>query len=134
MSPGSPLQGKTILIIDDDRSMGEMLKQAITEQTSHRAIWIAESDLVLESARHLRPSLILLDYVMPMMNGLRLYDYLRQVENTRDVPVILISGSVTLPFEELRVRGIHILKKPFDLNDLLDLIAQLMPGPPTVSE
>lgn len=134
MSSGKPMQEQTILILDDDHSMGEMLKQVIADQTNHRAVWIAESDLALESARHLHPSLILLDYLMPMMDGLKLYDYLRQVESMRDVPVILISGSAKLPFEQLRERGIYVLKKPFDLSDLLDLIAQLMPGASPATE
>jgi|SRR5947209_6253167 len=121
---------KTILIVDDDRTVGEMLKQAIAENTAHRAVWIAEGDLVLETARRLRPSLILLDYIMPFMDGLQLYDHLQRVETMRNVPVILISGSPTLPFEKLRERGIYVLKKPFQLGDLLDMIAQLMPGGP----
>lgn len=119
---------KTILIVDDDRIVGEMLKQAIAENTIHRAVWIAESDLVLETARRLHPSLILLDYIMPFMDGLQLYDHLQRIETMRDVPVILISGSPTLPFEKLRERGIYVLKKPFQLNDLLDMVAQLVPG------
>lgn len=121
---------KTILIVDDDRTVGEMLKQAITENTTHRAVWIAESDLVLETARRLHPSLILLDYIMPFMDGLQLYDHLQRVETMRNVPVILISGSPTLPFEELRERGLYVLKKPFQLSDLLDMVAQLVPGGP----
>ena len=121
---------KTILIVDDDRTVGEMLKEAITENTTHRAVWIAESDLVLETARRLHPSLILLDYIMPFMDGLQLYDHLQRVETMRNVPVILISGSHTLPFEELRERGIYVLKKPFQLSDLLDMVAQLVPGGP----
>lgn len=121
---------KTILIVDDDRTVGEMLKQAIAEHTTHRAMWIAEGDLVLETARRLHPSLILLDYIMPFMDGLQLYDHLQRIETMRNVPVILISGSPTLPFDKLRERGIYILKKPFQLNDLLDMVAQLMPGGP----
>ena len=129
--PESPVpltQEKTILIVDDDRSMGELLKQTITQNTNHRAVWIAESDLVLETARHLHPSIILLDYIMPFMDGLQLYDHLQRVETMRNVPVILVSGSPTLPFEKLRERGIHVLRKPFEVNDLLDMIAQLMAG------
>jgi CheY-like chemotaxis protein len=129
-SPAPVAQEKTILIVDDDRIMGEMLKQVIAQNTSHRAVWIAEGDLVLETARHLHPSLILLDYIMPFMDGLQLYDHLQRVETTRKVPVILISGSPTLPFEKLRERGIYILRKPFELSDLLDMIAQLMSGGP----
>ena len=127
-SPVPETQEKTILIVDDDHSMGEMLKQAIAQNTIHRAVWIAESDLVLETARHLHPSLILLDYIMPFMDGLQLYDHLQRINTMRNVPVILISGSPTLPFEKLRERGIHVLRKPFELNDLLDMIAQLMSG------
>jgi DNA-binding NtrC family response regulator len=125
-----PVREKTILIIDDDRAVGEMLKQAIAANTTHRAVWIAESDLVLESARRLHPSLILLDYIMPFMDGLQLYDHLQRVETMRNVPVILISGSPTLPFEKLHERGIYVLKKPFQLSELLDMVAQLMPGGP----
>lgn len=121
---------KTILIVDDDRTVGEMLKQAITEHTIHRAVWIAEGDLVLETARRLHPSLILLDYIMPFMDGLALYDHLQRIETMRNVPVILISGSPTLPFAKLRERGIYVLRKPFQLSDLLDMVAQLMPGAP----
>ena len=124
------VQEKTILIVDDDRTMGEMLKQAIAENTTHRAVWIAESDLVLETARHLHPSLILLDYIMPFMDGLQLYDHLQRVETMRNVPVILISGSPTLPFAKLRERGIYVLRKPFNLSDLLDMVAHLMYGEP----
>ena len=127
-TPAAP--EKTILIVDDDRTVGEMLKQAIAENTTHRAVWIAEGDLVIETARRLHPSLILLDYIMPFMDGLQLFDHLQRIETMRNVPVILISGSPTLPFEKLRERGIYILKKPFQLNDLLDMVAQLVPGGP----
>ena len=127
-TPAAP--EKTILIVDDDRTVGEMLKQAIAEHTIHRAVWIAESDLVLETARRLHPSLILLDYIMPFMDGLQLYDHLQRIDTMRNVPVIVISGSPTLPFEQLRERGIYVLKKPFQLNDLLDMVAHLVPGEP----
>lgn len=129
-STTSAVPEKTILIVDDDRTVGEMLKQAIADNTTHRAVWIAEGDLVLETARRLHPSLILLDYIMPFMDGLQLYDHLQRIETMRKVPVILISGSPTLPFEKLRERGIYVLRKPFQLNDLLDMVAQLMPGEP----
>ncbi len=124
MVPGESRQDKTILIVDDDRDIGEMLKQVLTEQTNYRVLWIAESDLALHAAAHLRPSLILLDYMMPTMDGLKLYDHLQETENMRGVPVVLISARATLPFEALRERGIYILRKPFELSDLLDLVAQ----------
>ncbi len=117
---------KIILIIEDDQEIGEVLEQAISEQTDYRVIWIAESNTVLKGASHLHPSLILLDYMLPMMDGMTLYDRLQEVDTMRGVPVILISAKDSLPFAALRERGIHLLKKPFDLTDLLDMLAQLL--------
>jgi hypothetical protein len=44
----------------------------------------------------------------------------------RGVPTILISARVTLPFEDLRSRGIYVLQKPFELDDFLDILAQML--------
>jgi len=117
---------KIVLIVDDDPPIGEMLEEAILEHTDYQVMWVAESDLALNVAPHLRPSLILLDYMLPSMDGLKLYDRLQEIENMRGVPVVLISAWDTLPFEEIRSRNIHLLKKPFGLDELLDILAQLL--------
>ena len=117
---------KVILIVDDDRDIGDVLQQIIIDQTDYKALWIAESELALNAASFMRPSLLLLDYMLPTMHGLDLYDRLQEIETMRGVPTVLISASSTLPFEELRSRGIYLLRKPFDLNELLDIFAALL--------
>lgn len=118
---------KTVLIVDDDRDIGEALHCVITAETNYRTLWIAESDLALLSAQHVRPSVILLDYLMPVMNGLHLYDRLQELEHMRGVPVVLITAATALPYEALQARGIRILKKPFDVPELLAMLTQLVP-------
>lgn len=117
---------KIVLIVDDDRDIGDILQKIILDQTDYKVVWIAESDLALDAAWYLRPSLLLLDYMLPSIDGLDLYDRLQGMEGMRGVPTVLISASETLPFEELRARGIYLLKKPFELGDLLDMVAQLL--------
>jgi FixJ family two-component response regulator len=117
---------RIVLIVDDDRDVGDILQKIILDQTDYKVVWIAESDLVLDAAWYLRPSLLLLDYMLPSIDGLDLYDRLQGMEGMRGVPTVLISASETLPFEELRARGIYLLKKPFELSDLLDMLAQLL--------
>lgn len=119
-------QEKTILIVDDDRDVGELLRSIITDQTPYRVVWIAESDLALEAAPHLKPSLILLDYVMPTLDGLSLFDYMQQLEHIRNVPVVLISARSSIPFDRLKERGIHFLSKPFEIDEFLNLVIQLV--------
>jgi len=121
-----PGDEKTVLIVDDDRDIGDILQQIILDQTNYKVVWIAESDLVLNAASYLRPSLLLLDYMLPSMDELHLYDRLQTIETMRGVPTVLISASPTLPFDELRARGIYLLHKPFELEDLLDILAQLL--------
>ena len=117
---------KIVLIVDDDRDVGDILQKIILDQTDYKVVWIAESDLALDAAWYLRPSLLLLDYMLPSIDGLDLYDRLQGMEGMRGVPTVLISASETLPFEELRASGIYLLKKPFELGDLLDMLAQLL--------
>jgi DNA-binding response OmpR family regulator len=117
---------KCILIVDDDRDIGESLQLAISAETDYRTIWIAESDLVLLTASYLRPALIVLDYRLPFMDGLSLFDHLQEIETTRGVPVILISAFHTLPYDQLQQRGIHVLKKPLNMFALMRTINQLM--------
>jgi len=112
--------------VDDDRDVGDILQKIILDQTDYKVVWIAESDLALDAAWYLRPSLLLLDYMLPSIDGLDLYDRLQGMEGMRGVPTVLISASETLPFEELRARGIYLLKKPFELDDLLDMLAQVL--------
>jgi CheY-like chemotaxis protein len=130
MKNGTPLSAqteeKTVLIVDDDHDIGETLRLVIGDQTNYRVVWISESDLALEAASHLRPSVILLDYAMPTLDGLKLFDYLQQFEHMRDVPVVLISAKYSLPHEQLQKRGIRLLRKPFDVDDLISLLNRLI--------
>jgi FixJ family two-component response regulator len=124
---GAPGQERTILIVDDDRDIGDILRNIITDQTDYKVVWIAEGDLALDAASYLQPSLLVLDYKLPTMHGLDLYDRLQTMENMRGLPTILISGNPNLPFEDVRSRGMYILQKPFELDDFLDAVAQMMP-------
>jgi DNA-binding response OmpR family regulator len=117
---------KCILIVDDDRDIGESLRLALAEETNYRTLWIAECDLVLLSASHLRPALILLDYRLPLMDGMALFDHLQDIETTRGVPVILISAIHKLPYAQLQQRGIHVHKKPLNMFALMRTINKLM--------
>jgi DNA-binding NtrC family response regulator len=126
MSQTRPQAEKCILIVDDDQDVGESLQLALAEETKYRTLWIAECDLVLLSASHLRPALILLDYRLPLMNGMALFDHLQDVETMRGVPVILISAIHKLPYAQLQQRGIHVLKKPLNMFALMKTINKLM--------
>ena len=127
MQHDQDVKKKTILIVDDDRDIGQALQYILEEETPYRTLWMAESDLALVSTSYLRPALIFLDYRMPVLDGLDLYDQWQKSETMRGVPVVLISAQQALPYAQLEQRQIRVLNKPFDLVELLNIITQLIP-------
>jgi CheY-like chemotaxis protein len=67
---------------------------------------------------------MLLDYRLPKLNGLELYDRLQHQEETRDIPSIMMSA--TLPTKELEKRGIYQLRKPMDIGGVIRMITHAL--------
>lgn len=114
------LRSATILIVEDDEDVGEFLQQAIDEQTPYQTTVVHDGLHALERARQIQPCLLLLDYRLPGMNGLDVYDRLQSMEETRGVPAIMMSAA--LPTEELQRRGIYQLRKPMDIGNVIRMI------------
>jgi CheY-like chemotaxis protein len=78
----------------------------------------------LVAAKKLRPCLFLLDYRLPGMNGVELYDRLLDMEEAHGVPAIMMSA--TLPTEDLLKRGIYPLRKPMDIGNVIRMITHAL--------
>lgn len=114
----------TILIIEGDTGMGKFLQQLIEEKTPYQTAIINNSQTALEQAQHIQPCLILVDYRLPEINGLDLYDRLQEVEGIRGTPAIMMSA--TLPTRELEQRGIYQLRKPTDIGSVIRMITHAL--------
>jgi len=118
------LRSATILIVEDDENVGEFLQQAIDEQTPYHTTVVHDGTRALEEAPQIQPCLLLLDYRLPDINGLEVYDRLQSMEETRDVPTIIMSAA--LPTEELQRRGIYQLRKPMDIGNVIRMITHAL--------
>src|SRR5260221_4387641 len=65
---------KTILVVEDNLAIASFLVAAIEQETPYRAIMATDSNAALELVGHFIPNLLLLDYRLPGMNGIELYD------------------------------------------------------------
>lgn len=115
---------KTILLVEDDENIGEVLVQAITQETPYLAVLVADSEAALDTVQGIKPNLFILDYQLPHLNGIELYDCLHQTAGLEHVPAIMISAR--LPRHELEKRKIIGMNKPLDLDDFLQTIEQLL--------
>ena len=114
----------TILIVEDDASIGHFLQQLIDEETPYNTTVVSDGPRALEKAQQVHPCLLLLDYRLPGMNGIEVYDRLQEKEETRGVPAIIMSA--TLPTEELQRRGIYQLRKPMDIGNVIRMITHAL--------
>lgn len=114
----------TILIVEDDADIAQFLQQLIEEETPYHTTVIDNGQTALEQAPSIHPCLLLLDYRLPRLNGLELYDRLQNNEETRDVPAIMMSA--TLPVKELEQRGIYQLRKPMDIGSVIRMITHAL--------
>src|SRR5690349_4390528 len=118
------LRSASILIVEDDENVGEFLQQAINDYTPYHTTVAHDGTRALEKAQQIQPCLLLLDYRLPGMNGLEVYDHLQSMEKTRGVPAIMMSAS--LPTEELQRRGIYQLRKPMDIGNVIRMITHVL--------
>jgi DNA-binding response OmpR family regulator len=115
---------KTILLVEDDANIGEVLVQAITQETQFLAILVPDGFEALNAVKGITPNLFVLDYQLPRMNGIELYDQLHARAELVDVPALMMSAR--LPHKELEKRNILGMNKPIDLNDFLQTIEELV--------
>ena len=78
----------TILVVDDQSNVRRLLQEYLTEQ-GFRVVTAADGQSAIYNARHEQPDLILLDIMMPKMDG---YQFLRQFRKERQTPVIIITA------------------------------------------
>ena len=108
----------SILVVDDSADLRETLAEILHEQ-GYRVRTAAHGQDALTQLRNgPLPSLILMDLVMPVMDGWELRRHLRQDPRLAPVPVVVISGSEGLE----SVDAVAHLRKPFPISDLLSVV------------
>jgi DNA-binding response OmpR family regulator len=129
----SPTRTRTrvVLVVEDDRPIGELLAGVINDEEGYSAIHVTRPTDALQTLAQLKPDLLVLDIGLPGMSGLELYDRVRQDERLKNVPVIFETAVTREHGAEFRKRGIrNVLQKPFDLNDLIAGMKKLAPPIP----
>jgi len=111
---------ETILVIEDDRDVSQFVSAALARQNFSPLV-VYDGNAGLLEARRLVPSLILLDLMLPTMDGWEVCRRLRADEKTRFIPIIMVSAKGE---EEDRVAGLNAgaddyVVKPFSTRELI---------------
>jgi CheY-like chemotaxis protein len=112
--------GKSLVLIVDDTSYGRDTLEAVLYSPEYQLIFAADGNEAIRKAEALPPDLILLDVMMPGMNGFEVCHHLRRQPHTAEVPIVMVTA---LDDRSSRLRGIEagaddFITKPFDTAEL----------------
>ncbi|MEW6187396.1 MAG: sigma-54 dependent transcriptional regulator [Thermodesulfobacteriota bacterium] len=114
-----------ILIIDDDYQIRESFEKLLTEE-GHEVLTAGSGETGLDVLRSVIPDLVLLDVRLPGMSGLETFLALREIDHKLPVIIMTAFGTTETAIEATKLGAFDYVLKPFDIPDILKLIAQAL--------
>jgi DNA-binding response OmpR family regulator len=117
---------KKILIIDDDEDIISLIK-IILENESYSVIGASSGEEGIKTAIKQKPELILLDIMMPIMDGWKILKMLRTEESTRKIPVAMLTCKTDVKdkLTGLQEGAIDYITKPFSPEELIERVDKI---------
>ena len=115
----------TILVVEDNDDVREMM--SITLQLEgHQVVTAANGRQALDALHNgAHPCMILLDLMMPVMNGWQFQEEVAKDPALRDIPVVVVSAAAGERMKQTRAAA--IIPKPIDVDKLLDVVCDFCP-------
>ncbi len=122
-----------VLVIDDDQSILELFR-LILEPEGYEVTLSKSAFEDVQEVEQLKPNLIIMDFKLGRHeDGFLLLQKIKMYRPTKDIPIILCTAAVDIVVEQenvLREKGIPILYKPFDVDELLMVVERLLKASP----
>lgn len=121
---------RTVLLVDDRKEVFDLV-QALLKKSDCTLIYADNGLKGIETARRERPDLVLLDIMMPTMDGFDCCRYLKEDPDTRDIPIVFLSacGSLSDTRTGMDLGAEAYLTKPFRAMALRDLVSRMVHRP-----
>jgi excisionase family DNA binding protein len=119
---------RKVLVVDDDENLVELIVDALERDGRFEVRSVNNGFGAGMLINEFRPDMIILDVMLPDINGKEVCTLVRSEKSMDDVKIICISGMVEQgKIQELRDAGANdFMKKPFDVDDLINRVCQLL--------
>jgi DNA-binding response OmpR family regulator len=117
--------GKSVLVVEDDTDLRQLAERVFVEEGFHvrgASEGTEALRLILESS----PDLIVLDLMLPWVNGIEVLATIRQQLHLVNVPVVVTTGTATSAFDLRSFAPVHVMHKPLDVTHLAAVAAKLL--------
>jgi CheY-like chemotaxis protein len=121
---------ETILVVEDHDDSRRMLEDVLT-QAGFRVLTATNGAEALRLLASERPDLIVLDLILPWVNGVEVLRTVRDHPPLRIVPVLVVTGTQTSEFELRTFRPVRVLRKPLNVDAVVPTIQQMLSQPST---
>lgn len=125
----TPNPGTTIMLVDDSKTIHVVLSSILSRQ-GYETLSAFDGETAIELAREHKPALILMDVVMPGLNG---FHATREIRKDSDpavasLPIIIMSGNAqpTEEFWSVKIKANGFISKPFADDELFERIEKLL--------
>ena len=118
-----------VLLVDDDPEILEATGQVLREW-GYAVDEACDGQTALTLARKAKPDLMIVDLMMPLMDGWTLIRRLREENLATDVPLVVFSADRDVPDKARNVDADAALRKPFELEELQEVMERLLPSKP----
>ncbi|MBD2090505.1 response regulator [Microcoleus sp. FACHB-1515] len=119
---------RKILVVDDEADLRNLVQTCLEIMGGWQVVTAGSGEKALQEAQNRQLDLILLDLMMPKMDGLAILEQLRSNEKTRQIPIVLLTAKgrsiESAQFEQFNVLG--MIRKPFNPVQLADQIEALL--------
>lgn len=122
------MRKKRILVIDDEEDFCKLVRMNLLLLGNFRVAIATNGKEGIKIAKNTRPDLILLDILMPDMDGFEVLDKLKKDENTMDIPVVMLTAKGD---EASRIRAMELydeeyITKPIEAQELKTKIEEVL--------
>jgi CheY-like chemotaxis protein len=125
-APEAHKQPSKILVIDDDEAILEALDTILQEEGYRTEVSTKNGEYVERALQRELPDLIILDILLSGHDGREICKRLKSDEQTRHIPVMLISAHIRGEATAIEAGADAFLAKPFDIGEMLDKVAKLL--------
>ncbi|HEU4963653.1 MAG TPA: sporulation transcription factor Spo0A [Bacilli bacterium] len=125
-----------VLIADDNREFAELLKEFVTEQRDMEVVGVAyNGNEVLEQLEQQQPDVIILDIIMPVLDGIGVLEKIQGMQLSFDPKVIMLTafGQENITKRAVEFGAAYYILKPFDMDVLANRIRQVVRVPGVAS-
>ncbi len=118
----------SLILLVDDSEVSNFLMQSILEDRGYSILSVSNGKDALDLLKQQQPDLIILDIMMPEMNGFGVLESVKKIEATAKIPVIILTARNNLKDQEkaLSMGAADYVIKPIDIEDVLERVNNLV--------